>query len=221
MIKKRKLFWAIILPVTISVSIISFAFTEDLFEASKNLDIFTSLFKEVNLYYVDETKPGELIKTASDAMLQSLDPYTEYYTENEIEDYKIVTTGQYGGIGAAVREIKDKVIITEPYENSPALKAGIKAGDVIIQINDISVKGKTSDEISKLMKGQSGTSVKLLIERPGAPKPVEFSLIREDIKVKDVPYFGMIDKEVGYIKLTGFTPTAAAEVKAAFLKFSE
>ena len=218
MIKKRKLFWAIILPVTISVSIISFAFTEDLFEASKNLDIFTSLFKEVNLYYVDETKPGELIKTASDAMLQSLDPYTEYYTENEIEDYKIVTTGQYGGIGAAVREIKDKVIITEPYENSPALKAGIKAGDVIIQINDISVKGKTSDEISKLMKGQSGTSVKLLIERPGAPKPVEFSLIREDIKVKDVPYFGMSDKEVGYIKLTGFTPTAAAEVKAAFLK---
>ena len=127
MIKRRKLFLAIGLPVIISVSVISVAFTEDLFEVAKNLDIFTSLFKEVNLYYVDETKPGELIKTASDAMLQSLDPYTEYYTENDIEDYKIVTTGQYGGIGAAVREIKDKVLITEPYENSPALKAGIKA----------------------------------------------------------------------------------------------
>src|SRR5246127_1893953 len=218
MTKRRKLFLAIGLPVIVSVSVISVAFTEDLFEVAKNLDIFTSLFKEVNLYYVDDTKPGELIKTASDAMLQSWDPYTEYYTENDIEDYKIVTTGQYGGIGAAVREIKDKVLITEPYENSPALKAGIKAGDVIIQINDIAVKGKTSDEISKLMKGQSGTRVKFLVERPGVTKPIEFNIIREDIKVKDVPYFGMIDKETGYIKLTGFTPTAAAEVKAALLK---
>jgi len=218
MTKRRKLFLAIGLPVIVSVSVISVAFTEDLFEVAKNLDIFTSLFKEVNLYYVDDTKPGELIKTASDAMLNSLDPYTEYYTENDIEDYKIVTTGQYGGIGAAVREIKDKVLITEPYENSPALKAGIKAGDVILQINDIAVKGKNSDEISKLMKGQSGTAVKLLIERPGTIKPIEFNIVREDIKVKDVPYFGMLDKEIGYIKLTGFTPTAAAEVKTAFLK---
>ena len=218
MTKKRKLFLAIGLPVVISVSVISFAFTEDLFEVSKNLDIFTSLFKEVNLYYVDDTKPGALIKTASDAMLQSLDPYTEYYTENDIEDYKIVTTGQYGGIGAAVREVKDKVIITEPYENSPAIKAGLKAGDVITQINDVVVKGKTSDEISKLMKGQSGTSVKLLIERPGTTKPVEFNIVREEIKVKDVPYFGMVNTDIGYIKLNGFTPTAAAEVKAAFLK---
>ena len=218
MTKKRKLFLAIGLPVVISISIISLAFTEDLFEVSKNMDIFTSLFKEVNLYYVDDTKPGALIKTASDAMLQSLDPYTEYYTENDIEDYKIVTTGQYGGIGAAVREVKDKVIITEPYENSPAMKAGLKAGDVITQINDVVVKGKTSDEISKLMKGQSGTSVKLLVERPGAAKSIEFNIIREEIKVKDVPYFGMLNAEVGYIKLTGFTPTAASEVKAALLK---
>jgi len=218
MTKKRKLFLAIVLPLTISVSIVSFAFTEDLFEASKNLDIFSSLYKEVNLYYVDDTKPGELIKTAADAMLQSLDPYTEYYTENDIEDYKIITTGQYGGIGAAVREIKDQVIISEPYENSPAIKAGIKAGDVILQINETLVKGKTSEEISKLMKGQSGTQVKLLIERPGAAKPIEFNITREEIKVKDVPYFGMINKEIGYIKLTGFTPTAAAEVKEAFLK---
>ncbi len=216
--KKHKLFLAIGLPVIISASVISFAFTEDLFEVSKNLDIFTSLFKEVNLYYVDDTKPGQLIKTAADAMLQSLDPYTEYYTENDIEDYKMVTTGQYGGIGAAVREIKDKVIITEPYENSPAMKAGLKAGDVIAQINDVTVKGKTSDEISKMMKGQSGTPVKLLIERPGETKPIEYTIVREDIKVKDVPYYGMINSQVGYIKLTGFTTTASKEVKDAFLK---
>jgi carboxyl-terminal processing protease len=218
MSKKRKLFLYIALPVVILASIISFAFTEDLFEVSKNLDIFTSLFKEVNLYYVDDTKPGQLIKTAADAMLQSLDPYTEYYTENDIEDYKMVTTGQYGGIGAAVREIKDKVIITEPYENSPAMKSGLKAGDVISQINDVTVKGKSSDEISKMMKGQSGTAVKLLIERPGEGKPIEFNIVREEIKVKDVPYYGMINSQVGYIKLTGFTTTASKEVKDAFLK---
>ncbi len=216
--KKRKLFLTIGIPVVISVSIISFAFTEDLFEVSKNLDIFNSLFKEVNLYYVDDTKPGQLIKTAADAMLQSLDPYTEYYTENDIEDYKMVTTGQYGGIGAAVREIKDKVIITEPYENSPAMKSGLKAGDIISQINDVTVKGKSSDEISKMMKGQSGTTVKLLIERPGETKPIEFNIVREEIKVKDVPYYGMINSQVGYIKLTGFTTTASKEVKDAFLK---
>lgn len=216
--KKRKLFLFIGLPVAICASIISFAFTEDLFEVSKNLDIFTSLYKEVNLYYVDDTKPGQLIKTAADAMLQSLDPYTEYYTENDIEDYRIVTTGQYGGIGAAVREIKDKVIITEPYENSPALKAGIKAGDVILQINDIAVKGKSSDEISKMMKGQSGTAVKLQVERPGETKPMDFTIVREDIKVKDVPYYGMLDNQVGYIKLTGFTATASKEVKDALVK---
>src|SRR6201997_4513968 len=187
--KRRKFFLFIGLPVVICASIVSFAFTEDLFEVAKNLDIFTSLFKEVNLYYVDDTKPGQLIKTAADAMLQSLDPYTEYYTENDIEDYRIVTTGQYGGIGAAVREIKDKVIITEPYENSPALKAGIKAGDIIVQINDVAVKGKSSDEISKMMKGQSGTAVKLQVERPGETKPMDFTIVREDIKVKDVPYY--------------------------------
>jgi len=218
MSKRRKLFLSIGLPIVISVSIISFAFTEDLFEVSKNLDIFTSLFKEVNLYYVDDTKPGQLIKTAADAMLQSLDPYTEYYTENDIEDYKMVTTGQYGGIGAAVREMKDKVIITEPYENSPAMKSGLKAGDVISQINDVTVKGKSSDEISKMMKGQSGTAVKLLIERQGEAKPIGFNIVREEIKVKDVPYYGMINGQVGYIKLTGFTNTASKEVKDAFLK---
>lgn len=218
MTKKRKIFLAIGFPVVICISVISVAFTEDLFEVSKNLDIFTSLFKEVNLYYVDDTKPGQLIKTAADAMLQSLDPYTEYYTENDIEDYKMVTTGQYGGIGAAVREVKGKVIITETYENSPAMKTGLKAGDVITQINDVAVKGKSSDEISKMMKGQSGTAVKLLIERPGSTKPTEYTVVREDIKLKDVPYYGMINSQVGYIKLIGFTTTAAKEVKEAFLK---
>src|ERR1700745_3086407 len=155
--KRRKKFFLFLLPLTITVSLISFAFTDDLFEISKNLDIFSSMYRELNLYYVDETKPGQLMKTASDAMLQSLDPYTELYSESEIEDYKIITTGQYGGIGASVREIADKVVISEVYENSPAAKAGIKAGDVITEVSGVAMKGKSSDDISKLMKGQAGT----------------------------------------------------------------
>src|SRR4051812_10563759 len=167
MFKKRKKVFYLLLPFIISGSIISFAFTDDLFEISKNLDVFSSMYRELNLYYVDETKPGQLIKTASDAMLQSLDPYTEYYTESEIEDYRIITTGQYGGIGASVREIADRVLISEVYEASPAAKAGIKTGDMITEINGTPVKGKNPDDISRLMKGQAGTPIKLKIERLG------------------------------------------------------
>lgn len=217
MTRKPKLF-LLLLPVILSVSVFTAAFTEDLFEISKNLDVFSSMYRELNLYYVDETKPGQLIKTASDAMLQSLDPYTEYYTESEIEDYKIITTGQYGGIGASVRDVPDKVLITEIYENSPAAKAGIKAGDLIIEINGINMKGKSPEDVGRLMKGQAGTAIKLKIERPGESKPLDFNLVREEIRVKDVPYYGMLNNETGYIKLTGFTQDAAREVREAFMK---
>jgi carboxyl-terminal processing protease len=216
--KGRKKILYFLLPITITVSLISFSFTDDLFEISKNLDVFSSMYRELNLYYVDETKPGQLMKTASDAMLQSLDPYTELYSESEIEDYKIITTGQYGGIGASVREIADKVVIAEVYEASPAAKAGIKAGDIITEINGVAMKNKSSDDISKLMKGQSGTPIKLKIDRLGETKILDYSIMREEIRVKDVPYYGMLNAETGYIKLTGFTQDAAKEVKEAFLK---
>ncbi len=216
--KRSKKIWLLFLPVLFSISVFTAAFTEDLFEISKNLDVFSSMYRELNLYYVDETKPGQLIKTASDAMLQSLDPYTEYYTESEIEDYKIITTGQYGGIGASVREMVDKVLISEVYENSPAAKAGIKTGDMIIEINGTTMKGKNPDDIGRLMKGQAGTPIKLKIERLGESKILDFSLVREEIRVKDVPYYGMLNKETGYIKLTGFTQEAAKEVREAFMK---
>jgi carboxyl-terminal processing protease len=216
--KSRKKILYFLIPVVLTTSLISFSFTDDLFEISKNLDVFSSMYRELNLYYVDETKPGQLMKTAADAMLQSLDPYTEYYTESEIEDYKIITTGQYGGIGASVREIADKVVISEVYENSPAAKAGIKAGDIITEISGIAMKGKSSDDISKLMKGQAGTPIKLKIERLGDLKPLDYTIMREEIRVKDVPYYGMLNAETGYIKLTGFTQDAAKEVKEAFTK---
>lgn len=217
MIRKSKIA-LLLFPVALSVSAFTAALTEDLFEISKNLDVFSSMYRELNLYYVDETKPGLLIKTAADAMLQSLDPYTEYYTESEVEDYKIITTGQYGGIGASVREVPDKVLITEVYENSPAAKAGVKTGDLIIQINGVNMKGKGPEDVGRLMKGQAGTPIKLTIERPGESKPIELSLVREEIRVRDVPYYGMLNNETGYIKLTGFTQDAAKEVREAFSK---
>jgi len=218
MFSNRKRLFLLAAPLVFSISVFITAFTEDLFEISKNLDVFSSMYRELNLYYVDETKPGQLIKTASDAMLQSLDPYTEYYTESEIEDYKIITTGQYGGIGASVRELVDRVLISEVYENSPASRAGIKTGDMITEINGITMKGKSPEDISRLMKGQAGTPVKLKIERLGESKMLDFSLVREEIRVKDVPYYGMLNSETGYIKLTGFTQDAAKEVREAFLK---
>lgn len=214
----KKLKHLFIVVAVSAASVLTFSFTEDYFEVSKNLDIFATLFRELNIYYVDETKPGELMKTGIDAMLESLDPYTNYIPESDIEDYRFMTTGQYGGIGASVREIGDKVVITEPYEGTPAQKAGLKAGDILLEVNGNKIEGKNSDDISKLLKGQPGTPVKLVLQRPGEMKNVELSMVREEIKVKDVPYSGMLNNEVGYIKLTGFTKDAAKEVKDAFMK---
>jgi carboxyl-terminal processing protease len=197
------------------VGFVSSSFTEDYFEVSKNLDIFATLYRELNIYYVDETKPGDLMKKGIDAMLESLDPYTVYYPESDIEEYKFMTTGQYAGIGASVREIDGKMVITEPYEDSPAMKAGIKAGDVIIAVNGTKVDSKNSEDISKYLKGQPGSAVKIVVQHYGETKNTEYSIVRQEIKVKDVPYYGMINNEVGYIKLTGFTQTAGNEVKEA------
>lgn len=198
-------------------SVISFSFVDNYFEVSKNLDIFATLFRELNIYYVDETNPGDLMKKGIDDMLESLDPYTNYIPESEIEDYRYMTTGQYGGIGALVRQQGDYVVISEPYEGFPAQKADLRAGDKILKINDVDAKGKKTDDISKFLKGQASTSIKLVVEREGEKKPLEKTLNREEIKIKSVSYSGMLDKGIGYIKLTGFTENAAQEVKDALV----
>lgn len=200
---------------------ISYSFVDSYFEVSKNLDIFATLFRELNIYYVDETNPGDLMKKGIDDMLSSLDPYTNFIPESEIEDYRYMTTGQYGGIGALVRQQGDYVVISEPYEGFPAQKADLRAGDRLLKINDIDVKGKKTDDISKYLKGQASTVIKLLIEREGEKKPFEKVLNREEIKIKSVPYSGMMTSNIGYIKLTGFTENAAGEVKEALVELKK
>lgn len=198
-----------------------FAVKSDLFEISKNLEIFNSLYKVLNESYVDETKPGQLMKTAIDGMLESLDPYTIYITENDIEEYQYMTTGLYGGIGAAVTDIDGKITVTDPYEGFSAQKAGMRAGDVIVEVNGSSVKGKRSDDVKPLLKGQSGSPIKLKVIHAGQTTPVELNIMREEIRVPAVPYYGMLPNQAGYIKLTFFTENCSRQVKDAFVKLKE
>jgi carboxyl-terminal processing protease len=191
------------------------------FEIAKNLDIFATMFKELNINYVDEVKPGEFMKTGIDAMLESLDPYTVYVPEAEIEDYKFITTGQYGGIGSLIHKQGKYVVVSEPYEGSPAQKAGLKAGDKILEVNNKVTLNKSVSDISTILKGQPGTTAHLLIERPGEAKPIEKEIVREKITVDNVPYFGMVNDHIGYIKLTGFTQEAGNESKKAFQTLKE
>jgi carboxyl-terminal processing protease len=213
--KAKKILVAFCLIISIFIGA---AYTPDYFEISKNLDIFYSVYKELNVGYVDGTKPGQLMKTGIDAMLSSLDPYTVYYTENDIEDYRFMTTGEYGGIGATVNDINGKIIIADPYEGFSAYKAGLRAGDQIIGVNNVNVEGKKSDDIGNLLKGQAGTALKLKVIKAGQNIPVEISLNREEIRTKAVPYFGMLPNgETGYIKLISFTDNCSNEVKDALM----
>ncbi len=214
-----KLFLIISIGLTSLLSIQ--AYKEDFFEISKNLDIFSSLYKNINIYYVDNTKPGELMKIGIDAMLESLDPYTNFIAESDIEDYRFMTTGQYGGIGSVIRKKDKYVVIAEPYEDSPSLKAGLKAGDKILKIDGKDIKGKNVSDISSFLKGEPNTKVLLEIDRMGSDSIFNIEVIREEIKVKDVPYHGLVSPKTGYIKLNSFTQTASKEVSNAFQELKD
>ena len=191
------------------------------FEVAKNVDIFITVLKELNAKYADEISVGDLTKTAIDAMLQKLDPYTVYYPESQIEDFKLLTTGQYGGIGALIQGKEGKVLISEPYEGYPAHVAGLRAGDIILKINNQPTEGKTSEDVSNILKGEPGTAITLEIKRVGVEKPMTFKIVRKEIKLPNIPYFGIIGSDVGYIKLDQFTENAGKEVKESFLKLKE
>ena len=185
------------------------------FEILKNLELFELVYKNVDLNYVDEPNPGALMKAGIDAMLYELDPYTNYIPESRIEDYKLMSTGQYGGIGAVIRQQEDWVIVVDPHEGFPAQKAGLIAGDIFKEINGKSVENLSSSQVSDKLKGKPGTELTVKIDRNGEIKTLK--LVREEIKFSAVPYSGMLNTETGYIKLNSFTKTAAADVKTAFL----
>ena len=214
----KKKFKNVFLAISLATSvIISISFVDNHFEIAKNLDIFTTLYKELNTFYVDETNAGDLMKTGIDEMLKSLDPYTKYIPESEIEDFRFQTTGQYGGIGAMITQIEDYVIISEPYENFPAQKSGLMAGDKILEINGISAKGKTTQEVSKVLKGQPNTSVKILVERSNLEKPFEVIFDREQVSVPSVPYSEYVKDGIAYIRLRSFTRNCTKDLKDAII----
>lgn len=183
------------------------------FDVSKNLEVFTTLYKELNLYYVDETNPGELMKTGIDAMLESLDPYTVYYPESRIEDARFMQTGQYGGIGIDIERIDEKIIINEVLQGFPAASEGLKAGDEIISIDGQTLTDLKPDQLDGLLKGNVGTTLKIEYKRADEIKEPE--LTRAEIKINEVPYYGMINETDGYIKLTSFTKTSSMSVRTA------
>lgn len=186
------------------------------FELSKNLEIFSRLYQTLYVNYVDDVDPGATMKKAIDAMLASLDPYTVYYPESDMEDVKLQLLGQYGGVGALIHQQGDKIYISEPYKDLPADKAGLKAGDRIVEVNGVSTFGKNNSDVSSAMRGQAGTEVTLKVERDG--KIIERRITRAEIKLPNVPYSGMLAGNIGYVKLDEFTKEAAKNVRDAFEK---
>jgi carboxyl-terminal processing protease len=211
--KPRRFIYAALLAGSLS----TFAFTDAFFDISKNLEIFATLYREVNTYYVDDLDASKIVRTGIDAMLKTLDPYTVFISESEIEDFRFQATGQYGGIGALVATRNGKILITDPYEGFAAQKNDIRAGDVIIEIDGRPIQNKNSDDVGELLKGQPNTPITLKIQRQGMPQPIVKTIKREEITVKSVLYSGVIGENVGYIYLEGFRLDAAKEVEEALI----
>lgn len=187
------------------------------FEIAKSIDIYNNVLRQLNMYYVDEIDPAELNESAINAMLEGLDPYTVFITESQIEDVKLMTTGEYGGIGSLIQYFEGKTQISEPYEGFPAAKAGLIPGDIFLEINDIDVTTKNSNEISELLKGTPGTTVKLKMQRPGDKEPYVKELKREKIKIDNIPYSTVFDNGIGYAILSQFTKDCARELKEVII----
>jgi len=213
-INKLKVFAAVLL---IGVLTLGFTARNSDFELVKSLDIFYTLFRELNLYYVDETQPEKLIETGINSMLSSLDPYTSYIPESEMDDFNFLTTGEYGGIGSLIRASEGYAIIAEPYEGSPAAKAGLMAGDEIISVDGFPTKGKPLAVVSEKLKGVPGTDFTIIIKRQGEPENRKIKIVREQIRISNVSYYGIIKNKTGYIRLSSFTLDAGEEVKEALL----
>ncbi|MBN9293297.1 MAG: S41 family peptidase [Flavobacteriia bacterium] len=186
------------------------------FEVIKGIDLMENIYMYLDQYYVDEPKYGNLSKTAIDAMLRELDPYTVYYHESNMEDYLLMTTGHYGGIGSVIRKMDEFTYIIEPYEGKPAFNAGLRAGDKILEIDGRSMKGKASDEVSTSLKGSKGSAIEIKVERNNEIKTFNFT--RDEIEVPIVPYYGMLDGSIGYISLSTFMKQTVTDEVAKAIK---
>jgi carboxyl-terminal processing protease len=194
---------------------------EKYFDIAKSLDIFATLFKEVNTYYVDEVDPKKLIETGINGMLEQLDPYTDYISEENREAFSIQTTGQYAGVGALIGIVNKKTVITNPYAGFPAHRAGLKVGDEFISVDGKDAQGKSTSEVSNMLKGNPKTDVEIVVKRVGQKELVKVKLTREKIKINNITYQGLIDTDLGYIRLEEFTPGASDEVEEAVLNLKK
>ncbi|MDZ4708562.1 MAG: S41 family peptidase [Saprospiraceae bacterium] len=211
----------VFLVVGLLFSFKKFADPNRYFEITKNLELFANLYKELNYYYVDDIEPGKLMRTGIDAMLNSLDPYTNYFSEAQVESYRFLTEGKYHGIGAGMQTIDGLPTITELFEESPAYKSGLKLADQITAIGGKSVIGKSKEEIDSYMQGSADTHIDLQVRRPGEPKELNFSVNRGEVDVPNVPYSGMVSDKIGYINLTVFSDQAGNHVSTALQKLKK
>jgi carboxyl-terminal processing protease len=216
--KKGRKRIALVLVSTIALVAFVAPPAEKYFEIAKSLDIFSTLFKEVNAYYVDEVDPKKLIDQGINGMLENLDPYTVYISEDEQESFSIQTTGQYAGIGALIGIVNNKTVVTHPYHGFPAYRAGVKVGDEFVSVDGQNMRGKPSSAVSAALKGKPKTEVEIVLHRPGLKDDIRFKIQRERIKITNVVYSGMIDATTGYIKLDDFTPGAGKEIEESVLR---
>lgn len=213
---KPKIIVAVVAIATI-VPLLSFTKDDDDdFELIKNLEIFHTLMRDIRVMYVEETSSGELIHTAINKMLETLDPYTVYYPESLVEDVRMMNTGEYAGIGANIEEVKGQYIISSIYKDSPADKAGLMIGDIILKINDKDITGKSYDELDLILKGEAGTPVNISAIHDGQKKTL--SMKRAMIDIPDIPYYGEIAPKIGYINLSGFTQDCGKQFRDAFVQ---
>ena len=217
----KKIWIGTAIVVVAGLSLYSFTRDQKNFEVAKNLDIYHTLFRELNMFYVDEINPNKLVKTSIDDMLMSLDPYTNYISEDQIEDFRFMTTGEYAGIGALISKQNNKIVIAEPYEGFPAQKFGLKAGDIILEVSGKSTENMSTEDVSSLLKGPANKTVKIKLHRPDAKKPFEVEVVCEKISIDVVPYYGMLDENTAYIRLSNFTANCSEDVKKAFLELKE
>ncbi|MCD8167045.1 MAG: S41 family peptidase [Bacteroides sp.] len=224
MSKKMKIRFLLIGAVLVSgVTFLSFRGDNRNFQIAKNLDIFNAIVKELDLFYVDTIDPNKTVREGIDYMLMQLDPYTNYFPEEEQSDLEQLTRGSYGGIGSMIRyhsKLK-RVVIVEPYEGMPAAEAGLKAGDILWEIDGEDLNGLTSDKVSSMLRGPEGSNFKLKVKRPGTESLLEFTMVRKSIQLPTVPYYTVMDGDVGYINLNSFSGTPSKAFKAAFLELKK